>query len=185
MKPLTVCAGHGGIELDGWGWKRDPGRIAFGHAEADLAAEMRDMVVDTLRSRGHEVRTDGGRGINRALAYAMTLIAGSRAAVEIHFNGFFSPEATGVEVVAAPAQKAAAQDMAHSVATVLGLRLRGVRGWVDEADIAKARGYRLGFVARGGMILETCFISNPNDLKAYLPRRQEVAAAIAGALERA
>jgi N-acetylmuramoyl-L-alanine amidase len=116
----------------------------------------------------------------------MTLIAGARAAVELHTNASANPSATGVEVVSAPAQKPLAQHLAIEIANVLGLHVRGENGWIDESRTAVgASGRRLGFIARGGMIVETFFLTNANDLRAYLARRQDVARAIARVLESA
>ena len=77
MKPITVTAGHGAT---------DPGAVYFGYTERELMTELRDLVANKLRAKGHEVRTDGERGINLALTHAMHLITGSAAAVELHTN---------------------------------------------------------------------------------------------------
>ena len=70
---ITVTAGHG----DG-----DPGATYGGMTEADLMADLRDLVAARLRAAGHEVRTDGEGKINRALTYAMQLIGGADVAIE-------------------------------------------------------------------------------------------------------
>lgn len=167
---FTVTAGHG---------EGDPGAVYAGHTEADLMAELRDMVAGRLRDMGHEVRQDGIGKVNRALTYAMTLIAGSRCAVELHTNAAANPAATGVEVIALPAQKAKAQQVAQAIARELGLKLRGMGGWIDQTMSARGR---LGFVARGGMVVEVFFLSNPEDLASYMLRKEAVARAIAEAM---
>lgn len=167
---MTVTAGHG---------EGDPGAVYAGLTEAELMAELRDMVAARLRDMGHEVRQDGIGRVNRALTYAMTLIAGSECAVELHTNAAASPAATGVEVIALPAQKAKAQQVAQAIARELGLRLRGQGGWIDQSMSARGR---LGFVARGGMVVEVFFLSNPEDLASYLLRKEAVARAIAEAM---
>lgn len=62
---------------------------------------------------------------------------------------------------------------------MLGLRVRGDAGWIDQT--ATARG-RLGFVRAGGMVVECFFISNPFDLAVYQERKWLVAGAIAAVL---
>lgn len=166
----TVTAGHG---------EGDPGATYAGHTEAELMAELRDMVASRLRDMGHEVRQDGIGKVNRALTYAMTLIAGSQCAVELHTNAAANPAATGVEVIALPEQKAKAQQVAQAIARELGLRLRGMGGWIDQSMSARGR---LGFVSRGGMVVEVFFLSNPEDLASYLLRKEAVARAIAEAM---
>lgn len=166
----TVTAGHG---------EKDPGAVYYGYTERDLMTELRDLTANKLRAKGYEVRTDGGRGINLALTHAMHLIAGSRAALELHTNAAANPESTGVEVVALPAQKDLAQRVAQSIASVLGLRLRGDAGWIDQSKSARGR---LGFVSRGGLVVEVFFLSNIKDLSVYQARKWLVAQAIADAL---
>jgi N-acetylmuramoyl-L-alanine amidase len=166
----TVTAGHG----DG-----DPGAAYAGLTEAALMAELRDMVAARLRDMGHEVRQDGIGRVNRALTYAMTLISGSQCAVELHTNAAANPAATGVEVIALPEQKAKAQQVAQAIARELGLRLRGMGGWIDQSMSARGR---LGFVARGGMVVEVFFLSNPEDLASYMLRKDAAARAIAEAM---
>ena len=167
---LTVTAGHGGA---------DPGAVANGIKEADLMAELRDIVALKLRQMGHQVRTDGERWHNLPLAHALALVPGSCCAVELHTNAAASASATGVEVVAMPSQQAKAQQLASAIAGVLGLRLRGDGGWIDQTQTARGR---LGFVRVGGMVVEVFFISNPDDLARYQQRKWLVASAIASAM---
>lgn len=169
-RTYTVTAGHGAS---------DPGAVYFGYTERELMTELRDLVSNKLRAKGHEVRTDGERGINLALTHAMHLIAGSAAAVELHTNAAANASATGVEVVALPAQRELAQRLARAIADVLRLPMRGQLGWIDQS--ASARG-RLGYVARGGMVVEVFFLSNIKDLAAYQNKKWLVASAIADTL---
>jgi len=147
--------------------------------EADLMAELRDMVASRLRDMGHEVRQDGIGRVNRALTYAMSLIVGADVALELHTNAAANPAASGVEVIALPGQKEQAQRVAKAIADTLGLKLRGMGGWIDQTMSARGR---LGFVSRGGMVVEVFFLSNPEDLAAYLERKWLVATAIADAV---
>ena len=70
-------------------------------------------------------------------------------------------------------------ELAQLVAGVLGTRVRGDAGWIDQSKSARGR---LGYVNAGGVILETFFISNPVEREAYLARLPEVAGAIADAI---
>lgn len=167
---FAVTAGHGGS---------DPGAVAGPVCERDLMTELRDIVAVKLRGKGADVRTDGARWQNLPLVHALTLVPGSDWAVELHTNASPNPAATGVEVVAMPKDKARAQRLAQAIANVLGLRVRGDAGWIDQT--ATARG-RLGFVRAGGMVVECFFISNPFDLAVYQERKWLVASAIAAVL---
>lgn len=170
MKPYTVTAGHGGS---------DPGAVANGFAERDLMTHLRDVVAHKLRARGLSVRTDGEKGINDPLASAIHLIAGSQVAIELHTNASTNRSARGVEVISLPSQKAAAQRIAAGIARVLNTPVRGDAGWIDQSQSARGR---LGFVARGGMVVEVFFISNPMELAAYQALSWNVASAIVDAV---
>lgn len=171
MTTFTVTAGHGGS---------DPGAIAAdGTTEAALMVELRDIVAHKLRAAGHTVRTDGGWRKNLPLPYALTLIPGSHAAIELHTNAFTNPAATGVEVVSLPAQKELARNIARRIAHTLELPVRGAGGWIDQRQTARGR---LGFVRAGGLVVETFFLSNPRDFAAYESRKPLVASAIVSAL---
>lgn len=169
-KTYTITAGHGGS---------DPGAVYFGYTERELMTELRDILANKLRAKGHVVRTDGDKGVNLALTHALHLIAGSAAALELHTNAAENQAATGVEVVALPAQKDLAQRVSQAIATVLDLRLRGEAGWIDQSKSARGR---LGFVSRGGMVVEVFFLSNLKDLGVYQARKWLVASAIAEVL---
>lgn len=171
MKTFAVTAGHG---------SGDPGAVAkTGETEAALMTELRDIVADKLRAIGHKVRTDGGLLQNLPLVYALTLIPGSDAAVELHMNAAASSGARGVEVISLPAQKELARTIARRIAHVLEIPVRGAGGWIDQSQSARGR---LGFVRMGGLIVEVCFISNPEELAAYTARKWLVASAICAAL---
>lgn len=170
MKTLTVTAGHGGS---------DPGAVAGRVCERDLMTELRDIVALKLREGGHTVKTDGARWQNLPLVHALTLVPGSAWAVELHTNASANPAATGVEVVSMPADKGRAQRLAQAIAKVLGLRVRGEAGWIDQTQSARGR---LAFVRAGGMVAECFFLSNPVDLATYQERKWLVASAIASVL---
>jgi N-acetylmuramoyl-L-alanine amidase len=165
-----VTAGHGG---------NDPGAVAHGFKEAELMTELRDLVAIKLRSSGHTAVTDGERWQNLPLAHAMLLIPGSACAVELHTNAFGSPLAGGVECISLPRDRLMAQRIAQAVARVLETKVRGDRGWIDQSQSARGR---LGFVRAGGIVVETFFITNLDELNKFQARKWLVASAIMGAM---
>jgi N-acetylmuramoyl-L-alanine amidase len=174
MTTYTVTAGHGG---------RDPGAVAAdGTTESALMTELRDVVAHKLRKLGHTVRTDGGWRANLPLPYALTLVPGSKVAIELHTNAAQHPGANGVEVVALPSKAPMARRIARRIAHALGMRVRGDGGWIDQSKTARGR---LGFVRAGGLVVEVFFLSNPKDLGTYRARVWLVAEAIAVALTEA
>ena len=164
---IFISAGHS---------NQDPGATAGNVTEAGLALELRDLLADKLRAIGCDVVEDGADGENLPLSAAIKMIAGKTLAVEIHFNASANPAATGVECISLPVHRAASQRLAAVTAGVLGLKVRGVAGWIDQSQSARGK---LGFVSAGGLILEVCFISNPSDLAAYQKRKHKLAATLA------
>ena len=174
MTVYTITAGHGAA---------DPGAIAkTGETEAALMTELRDIVAGKLRELGHTVRTDGGWRKNLPLPYALTLVPGSKVALELHTNAATSQQATGVEVVSLPEKRALARSLARRIAHVLELKVRGEGGWIDQSKTARGR---LGFVRAGGLVVEVFFLSNPEDLKRYQASKWLVSSAIVKALTEA
>lgn len=168
---ITVTAGHGA---------GDPGAVEPGGVrEADLMADLRNIVAHKLRNMGHEVRTDGTMLTNLPLAKALLLVPGSDVAVELHTNASTNPSAGGVESIALPRQKLMAQRISAAIGRVLDIPLRGEKGWIDQSKSARGR---LGFVNAGGIIVEVFFLSNPAELAKYEARKWMVASAIAEAL---
>ena len=168
---FAITAGHGG---------NDPGAVAAtGHTEAALMTELRDIVSDKLRKMGHTVRNDGGWRENMPLPYAMTLVPGCHAAIELHTNASANKDARGVESVSLIPQRELSRTISRRIAHVLETPVRGAGGWIDQSQTARGR---LGFVRVGGIVVETFFISNPEELARYEARKWLVATAIVEAL---
>jgi N-acetylmuramoyl-L-alanine amidase len=168
---FTVTAGHGG---------KDPGAVSGEYTEAGLMTDLRNKVAAELRARGHTVKQDGDALLNWPLIEAISLVTGSAVAVDLHTNASSNPVAGGVEVVSLPSKRRGAQLLARAIASVLGNRLRHAQGWVDQNDTPRKK---LGYVGAGGYVVETFFITNPIELRDFLNRIDEVAVALADAME--
>ena len=170
MSIIVLTAGHSST---------DPGACSGGYTEAGLMLELRDVTAEMLRDMGHVVIEDGGDGDNLPLRHAISLIEQGAIAVELHTNASDNPTARGVEAISLPDQRRLSQRLAQRVADVLGTRVRGAGGWIDQSQSARGR---LGYVNAGGVILETFFISNPMERATYFERLPDVAMAIADTL---
>lgn len=174
MAKIFISAGHSG---------GDPGNTWGGHHEADLMLELRFITALKLRESGHEVTEDGRRGDNRPLTEAVQMIQGTDLALELHTNASTNTTATGVEVVSDVLRAEVSRRIAHAIGGVLMIPTRRTGGWFPVSQLAGERGFTPGFVRRGGLIVETFFQSNPEDLRKYLERRWLVASAIARAVD--
>lgn len=167
LAQFVVTAGHS---------SSDPGAIApDGRKEADLAVVLRDVVVAKLRERGLKVLTDGEWRQNSPLQIALRLIDKAPLAIEIHFNASDNPAARGVECISLPKLRTLSQHISAGIATVLGSKVRGAGGWIDQTKSARGR---LAFVEAGGIIVEVCFLTSPQDMAAYDAKLYLVANAI-------
>ena len=171
MPTILISAGHS---------ETDPGAVGNGYKEADLAVDLRDRVAAILRGQNLTVIEDGDDGENDSLKKAIALVHthSPAAAVEFHWNGGPSA-ATGIEVLCKEDKKPLAQQIAQAIHDATGLRLRGTGGWKSDKS---GQHPRLGFCNVGGLVVEVCFISNPQDLQAYLQNRDKVAENLAQAL---
>lgn len=170
---ILVSAGHSNV---------DPGAVANGFREADIAAEFRNLVAHELRQAGVDVLTDGEGSDNKPLAEAVKLAGGVGLAVEFHCNAAVNPRAGGVESISLLARRNLSQRISAAIAGVLGIKLRGDCGWIDQAATPRQR---LAFVNAGGVIVELFFISNPAELAAYQAKKMDLARAVAAVLREA
>ena len=167
---ILLSAGHSNA---------DPGAVANGVREADIAVEARNIVRHKLEAAGFTAVTDGTGSDNQPLAQAVKLIAGKTLAVEFHCNAAVNPLASGVECISLPNLKAESQAISLAISKAMGIKLRGDAGWIDQTKSARGR---LAFVAAGGIIVELFFLSNPQELIVYQAKKWLVAESVAQAI---
>lgn len=166
MKRIVITAGHS---------TKDPGAVNGPITEADVCADLRNLVSFYLTRGGIPHAKDGSGGENLPLNAAIKLITPGSIAVEFHCNAF-SATSTGVETLSNQDKFELGKKLCAAIAGVLGIPNRGAKAQNSGQHT------RLGFVAAGGLILETFFISNNNDLRVYMDKKWLVAKAIADVL---
>jgi N-acetylmuramoyl-L-alanine amidase len=150
--------------------------------EAQLVTELRNLVVAKIRAKGASVVTDGEGSTNQPLSEAIKLANNcSLARIELHLNAADSSSAAGVECLSLEKQRPLAQKLAQAIAKEMDIRLRGEDGgW--KPDNAGAH-IRLAFCQKAeGIIVECFFLTNPEELKKYLKRKDKIATTIAETL---
>lgn len=172
-KIVLVSAGHSTVP------PRDPGATGNGYVEAVEAVKLRDSIATRLRAKGLIVLEDGIDGESDPLKKAIQLARKAKVAIEFHFNGSDSLTATGIEVLAKKNNRVLAQRIAGAIADATGLPLRGNRGYKPDDS---GQHERLGFCEAGGLVIETCFISNRNDMRAYSQNFDKIAENISNVL---
>lgn len=165
---ILISAGHS---------DSDPGAIAFGRREADIATEFRTILVKCLADLGIQAETDGKGRENLPLREAVKLAKGKDIAIEIHLNASANATASGVETLSAPDDMQLGAKLCAAVSKSLNIRNRGAK------PENSGQHHRLAFVQAGGIILELFFLTNPNDLAAYDGRKWPLARAVAKVIE--
>lgn len=177
-KSLYLSAGHSNT---------DPGAVAHGRREADIAVEFRNLVLFYIDRHNEQVRNAGGITLPRTIPVGTdgtgtdnlplrTAAANARSydiAVEFHCNAAANMTATGVETLSGPADMALGGRICEALARALGIRNRGAKP--ENAG----QHHRLAFVQAGGIIVELFFITNPGDLAQYDARKWLAARAVA------
>lgn len=168
MKPVFLSAGHSNA---------DPGAVAFGRKEADVAVEFRNLVSFYLTQAKVKHELDGAATDNLPLAATVKRTrARTGIEVEFHCNAAANPIAGGVETLSAPADMPLGGRICVALANALGIRNRGAKP--ENAG----HHARLAFVQAGGIIVELFFITSPADLAAYDTKKWLAAKAVADVL---
>lgn len=166
---VFISAGH-----NLYGIKPDPGAIGNGYKEASLTIEFRDLVIKECLKLGLKVIQD--KDDERLASYLERIKTGSGSVVvEYHFDASENKTATGttglIEAEADRLDRLLAKELTDSTSQVLGIKSRGV---ITEAESHRGS---LGLMREEGIIvlIELCFISNINDIKAYQKNKNNLA----------
>lgn len=163
-RTVFLSAGHSNeIGRDRGAAATHSGKLWIEGAEA---VRMRDAITSHLRAAGVKVVTDNNRNI---LAETIRLFRASVTpnciVVDIHFNAA-TPTANGTETLIPEVPNNFERRLAGEINQALvdiGFRNRGVK---TEADSHHGR---LGWMRLNGenILIETCFISNAEDMVRY------------------
>jgi N-acetylmuramoyl-L-alanine amidase len=162
---------------------RDSGAVGSGTQENREAILFRDSVVKWAKLYGTEVIQDND---NETLGqYLKRIQTGSGSVViEFHFDASTNASATGTTALvgtdADRLDKAFAKELVDRTADMLGIRNRGV---ITEAESHRGK---LALMREQGIVclLELCFISNPNDMKAYNLNKENLSRELARIIKR-
>ncbi len=163
---IYLSAGHSTV---------DPGAVAFGRKEADIASEFRNMVSFYLLHANVKHQVDGTGAQNVPLTEAIKSARNCHPSLEFHCNAG-PAAATGVETLSGPKDTDLGVAICAAIADALKIRSRGAKG--EDSG----QHHRLAFVQAGGIIVELFFISNATDLAAYDERKWLAAKAVADVL---
>jgi len=173
-RKIFISAGHSNVS------GRDRGALGVnGTIEGELTVALRKKVVSELNRLGANPITDIDRNVTReTVTFMIRNLVSRDIAIDIHFNAA-TKTATGTEVLipfkSSEFERHLGNLLSYNIATVLGIRNRGLK---TEADSARGR---LIFMTPNceNILIEVCFITNENDMKAYNEKQNQVATIIA------
>lgn len=154
---------------------KDSGAFQNGYKEADLTKELRNLMVDVFEKRKHTIIID--RDFETNSQYQGRIKPGTGSViVDLHFNSSGNKTATGVEVIvnnnANKDSISLAKEICESLSKIMQIQNRGVK---KESDTARGGIGILRLKAGISVLVEVCFMSNINDLQAYLNNKEAIA----------
>lgn len=170
-RTIFLSSGHGGV---------DPGAVANGYIERDLAIELRSLVANELKSKYNiDPKLDPNQ--NR-LAETLSWLKGKFLAkdilVDIHWN---AGGGTGIEVivpeVSSSFERTLAQTIADRISSITGWKKRG--GGVKKETETLRRS--LGWMKPNAenILIEVCFIDSKTDMAVYEANKSTIAKTLA------
>lgn len=183
MRKIFISAGHSNVP------GRDRGASSGTYIEGELAVGLRDKVANELKKMGVTPVMDNNRNIlAESITFFKNLVSKDAIVLDIHWNSG-PATATGTEVLIPSENTSMERNLAKSLADVISKTLniplrgehKGLKGVKTEADSHHGR---LGWMRLTGenVLIETCFISNPTEMKKYLDNADVLAKNIADVL---
>jgi len=169
---IYLSAGH-----NPKGLKPDPGAIGNGFKEANLTAQLRDLIIAECKALNVVVQSDSD---SDNLVTVLQKINSNETDVvcDLHFNAG-TASATGIEVLIPTRFTIQEQEIARKLTVILSsvLKIKN-RGVKTEGDSQHGT---LGIMREKGIniLIEVCFISNSNDMNSYVININKVAKEIA------
>lgn len=189
MFRMLVMAGHGRNQDGSW----DPGAVGCGYQEANLARELRDLIkaaadqagvpCDVAPDRNHySYFKNGGQYDVSAYNYVL----------EVHFNASATADQSGDGIKKGSMVYIDQSETGHSVedAILSNLYSLGSRQAWDGVVVAQ-RQWPSGLMVQSRIraqgvshaVLETCFITDQDDMDWYLVNKSKIAQAIIAGIQ--
>lgn len=168
-RKIIISAGHGG---------NDPGAVANGYTERDLAIEFRELLVKELLLLGVKPLIDDNKNaLKETLAWLVGKYSSKDILLDIHWNAA-SSKARGTEVIVPDNASIFENNFAKNILNVFvsnGFVNRGVK---PESQTARKR---LGWMRppAENILIEMGFITNLLDINLYQNLKYKLAKELA------
>lgn len=157
-RKIIISAGHGG---------NDPGAVANGYTERDLAIEFRELLVKELLLLGVKPLIDDNKNaLKQTLQWLKGVLKSDKTVcIDIHWNAAI-PKARGTEIIIPDKPSLFESSFAKEILDVFvsnGFTSRGVK---TESQTARKR---LGWMrpSAENILIEMAFLTNTLDLELY------------------
>ena len=157
-RKIIISAGHGG---------NDPGAVANGYTERDLAIEFRELLVKELLLLGVKPLIDDNKNaLKQTLQWLKGVLKSDKTVcIDIHWNAAI-PKARGTEIIIPDKPSLFESSFAKEILDVFvsnGFTSRGVK---TESQTARKR---LGWMRplAENILIEMAFLTNTLDLELY------------------
>ncbi|TDS14734.1 N-acetylmuramoyl-L-alanine amidase [Sphingobacterium paludis] len=173
MRKIYLIAGH---------HNADPGAIGNGFRENALNIELRGLIHAAIKRHDKSVVVildDDRDTLAQVIAKVKQTVTTNDILLDIHFNSFIQPKASGAEVLVANNARGLSLDIAKELSALTALTLQiPNRGVKTESQSARGK---LGILhtAASSALLEVGFISNPTDMANYQQWKEKLADGIA------
>lgn len=154
-----------------------------GYSEHNEAVRLNNAFIALCNKYGVGVAdcTSEAHSVNGYIneQVSFTNASGANVAIQWHFNSAGTPDATGTEVLYYEGSQRGlelATAMSHELSKALGIQDRGAKDRWSQGSTKT-----LGFIGRTNMesfIIETAFISNPNDMYCYINNIEDIVKAV-------
>jgi len=180
MAKIFISAGHGG----GSNGSADPGAVAGDTTEAREMVQIRDLIVQELRSRGFQVpAVPDDLSLTQSIDWINRRAARGDVALEIHADAVRNPSVRGSSVFYI-ANNAERKGHAELMLLAYTRRVPQIPRRGAKPDTETGVG-RLAFcrqVVPPSLLMELGFLTNPEDRQILQTRRREVALGVADGL---
>ena len=174
-RKIIISAGHGG---------NDPGAVANGYTERDLAIEFRELLVKELLLLGVKPLIDDNKNaLKQTLQWLKGVLKSDKTVcIDIHWNAAI-PKARGTEVIVPDRPFMFETSLAKEILDVFvsnGFTSRGVK---TENQTARKR---LGWMrpTAENILIEMAFLTNTLDLELYKAVKYKLAKELAAVIKK-